>query len=256
MRFFRLFLILFFCSSLAEAQQTTVVSIGSITESVNIAYKIASSPAGTVTLTATGRITIYFGDRLHFDGNVDDLIIAGANSPQQKYDYIKGRFLASSTGSTGQLSDSTSTRYLIKVVNFPDSTKSRKSIQVENFPDSSKSRKQIEVLNFPDSTQSRKLVEVSNFPDTPVFGNAQPDGKDYTGFAVVQVENMLEVIVENMGSAPGIITFVGLQYSIQSGEQRKFYSRFDETKSKATPIGNLSVDGTGTVIRVIKIPSQ
>jgi hypothetical protein len=277
MNFVKLILLFFLANISVIAQQTTVTSSGPITEITNIAYKKASSQIGSVLLTSTGKITIYFNNTMYFDGSVSDLIIAGATTPQQKYDYFKARLSAgigSSTSATSQspmVIDSTSERLSHRVVNFPDSTKSRKTVQIsnfpdslksrkvvqiENFPDSAKSRKQIEVLNFPDSTQSRKLVQISNFPELPVFGNIPPEGSDYTGFSAISVENMLLIIVENMGPTNGIFTFAGLQYQIQTGEQRRFEAIFDKTKSKYTPIGPLTVDGSGTTIRVIKIPSQ
>ncbi len=123
MRFFKLFLLLFFCAAKLSAQSTVTMSEG-VSEIANTSFKRAASSVGNVTLTSSGYLTIYFGTKLYYEGKAADLVMNGATTDLQKYNLIKTQLVATGNGNSsnnngGATVDSSLTRKVIEVANFP-----------------------------------------------------------------------------------------------------------------------------------------
>ncbi|MBO0947233.1 hypothetical protein [Fibrella forsythiae] len=91
---------------------------------------------------------------------------------------------------------------------------------------------------------------------TATFGTVQPLIVDYTTSATITTTSVIDLLIENVGTGTASMTYAGVTYSLATGDQRRFLARTDPTSGKLTPYPSITVNGTASTVRVVKILQQ
>lgn len=112
-----------------------------------------------------------------------------------------------------------------------------------------------EPLNISDTTHQSIFNEINNNiqniyniinTSSSLVGSNATTINLHTTTTAISISNVLEIIVENIGSTNTTITYGGVSITLNAGQQRLFTSVYDEGVKRYTPIPSLTVVGTAS----------
>ncbi|WP_041258236.1 hypothetical protein [Fibrella aestuarina] len=89
------------------------------------------------------------------------------------------------------------------------------------------------------------------------FGTNAPTLVDYTTTSSIATTGAVGFLIENMGTASTTLTYGGLSYTLQPGDQRQFSAQPDPSTNRLNPLLALTVVGTASApLRVLTFRIQ
>lgn len=89
------------------------------------------------------------------------------------------------------------------------------------------------------------------------IGTAPSVPTSYTGASgTISTTNTIYMLMKNTGSAAATVTYGGQSFSLPANTDMEFPSLYDYTSNKYAPYAALSLDATGTTVKLYKTPKQ